>query len=148
MHIMQFKQWDLDCFKLIVVQLLQQIDLSLDNNSNSLFLPKNGASAAMPIWAILAVFPVLGHRCTNSIVSCACSRLPLNHKWRRLSIDVCRSRGDYTLFRCVIHICKIKHAKFARNKDEDFPVKSCHNASHKKNVLVLNQDKKVQDKPG
>ena len=141
MRIMQFKQLDLNCSKLIVGQLLQQIDLSLDKNSISLFLPKNGASAAMPIWAILAVFPVLGHRCTNSIVSCACSRLPLNHKWRRLSIDVCRSRGDHTLFRCVIHICKMKNAKFAQNKDEDFPVKSCHHAGHKRIVLVLNQDK-------
>ena len=36
---------------------------------------------------------------------------------------------------------KMKNAKFAQNKDEDFPVKSCHHASHKKIVLVLNQDK-------
>ena len=35
----------------------------------------------------------------------------------------------------------MKNAKFAQNKDEDIPVKSCHHADHKKIVLVLNQDK-------
>ena len=39
---MQFKQLDLNCFKLIVLQLLQQLDLSLDKNLISQFHRKWG----------------------------------------------------------------------------------------------------------